>query len=431
MKRNGININDIDWSTHEVNQEAADYAQLQVDRQQNISDPLLAGELWLSEKTFNRFITRLLMPFTSFIWNQRARSMNDLLTLTSNLSSKEEKIKARWSLFALPIELAVFQAIGMAGRYAIEKITDLIFGEEDDDEEKIEFDTIFGKMDEETLRLFSTPLRSFAVDLLSPLPGLTDDMTIWAINKYGFEKFPMVSDESIDELVDEENKIRLASGKNKLKGKELDDFIEKIKEERTFTLFESRNKNGLLENLSIGSPGILFKTVSEINDMYTAWKTGEIITESFGKEKTKYLNEEDRSDLGYAIFLKLVYGSGIFPREAGTIADKAFRRMKKNAVSESVHEKQQELKKIIGRDLNKLELLLLEKSPNTKPENIKMESDYVNDELNEDQIKEYIKVRSKVRRFSSYMTTVVAFIKAGLTAEQVIDDLKKLRGRDN
>ena len=142
LERNGINVNDIDWSTHEVNQEAADYAQLQVDRQQNISDPLLAGELWLSEKTFNRFITRLLMPFTSFIWNQRARSMNDLLTLTSNLSSKEEKLKAGFSLTALPIELAVFQAIGMAGRYAIEKITDFIFGEEDDDEEKIEFDTI-------------------------------------------------------------------------------------------------------------------------------------------------------------------------------------------------------------------------------------------------------------------------------------------------
>jgi hypothetical protein len=350
--------------------------------------------------------------------------------LTSNLSSKEEKIKAAKSLTALPIELAVFQAIGMAGRYAIEKITDLIFGEEDDDEEKIEFDTIFGKMDEETLRLFSTPLRSFAVDLLSPLPGLTDDITIWAINKYGFEKFPMVSDESIDELVDEENKIRLASGKNQLKGKELDDFIEKIKEERTFTLFESRNKNGLLENLSIGSPGILFKTVSEINDMYTAWKTGEIITESFGKEKTKYLNEEDRSDLGYAILFKAMYGLGALPRESGSVADKAFRRMKKNAVSESLHEKQQELKKITGKDPNELELLLLEKG--TKPENIKKESNYIKKMLDEDQVKEYIKVRSKVQnvpdKFKGYIARNIA---AGLTAEQVIDKLAEGRGRDN
>jgi len=233
---------------------------------------------------------------------------------------------------------------------------------------------------------------------------------------------------NLDELVDEENKIRLASGKNKLEGKELDDFIEKIKEERTFTLFESRNKNGLLENLSIGSPGILFKTVSELDDMYTAWKTGEIITESFGKEKTKYLNEEDRSDLGYAILLKAIYGSGILPREAGTIADKAFRRMKKNAVSESFHEKQGELKKTIGRDPNELELLLLEKG--TKPQNIKKESNYINKMLDEDQVKEYINVRSKVQNVSDKVKGYIARnIAAGLTAEQVIDKLAEIRGK--
>ena len=239
----------------------------------------------------------------------------------------------------------------------------------------------------------------------------------------------MVSDESINELVDKENKIRLASGKNKLEGKELEKFIKDIKEERTFSLFESRNNFDKVSFIP-GSPGILFKTVSEINDMYTALKTGEIMKETFGKEKTEYLNEEDRNKLKYAILLKGLYGLNLLPREAGSISDKAFRRIKKNAVSESLHEKQGELKKTIGKDPNELELLLLEKG--TKPENIKMESDYINSILNEDQIKEYIKVRSKVQNVSNKVKGYIARnIAAGLTAEQVIDDLAKIRGRDN
>jgi len=427
LKRNGINTSDINWETHEVNQEAANYAQLQIDRQQNISDPLLAGELWLNEATFNRFVTRLLMPFTSFMWNQRARSMNDLLIVTSKISSKEEKLKASRSLIALPVELAVFQSLGMAGRYAIEKIKEMIFGEDDDDkEEKISYDTIFGKIDEDTMRMFSTPIRSFAVDLFSPLPGVTDDLTVWAINKYGLENFPLVSDESIDELVREENRIRNASGKKDLEGKELNEFIEKIKEERTFSLFESKKESGFLNSLSIGSPGILFKTISEIDDMYTAYKTGEITIESYGKERKQYLNEEDREKLIYAILLKTLYGINILPREGGTLADKAFRQIKKNSVSETKYEKQDEVKKVLGRDLNELDLLLIEKGAEIK--SIKLESEYMTKELNDQQLKEYTKVRKKISMSSNKIKGYAAsLIKAGLTADQVIEKFAKER----
>ena len=42
LKTNGMST-DIDWQTHEWNQEAMNYAQMMVDRQQNISDSKLAG----------------------------------------------------------------------------------------------------------------------------------------------------------------------------------------------------------------------------------------------------------------------------------------------------------------------------------------------------------------------------------------------------
>ena len=71
----------IDWNNHEVNKKAAEYAQMQVDRQQNVSDPLLTGELFATEDATKKMITKLFMPFTSFVWNQRARMINDMQIL--------------------------------------------------------------------------------------------------------------------------------------------------------------------------------------------------------------------------------------------------------------------------------------------------------------------------------------------------------------
>lgn len=430
LRRKGINVNNIDWSTHEVNQEAANYAQIQVDRLQNVSDPLLTGEWWLNDRS--RLLAQLFMAFTSFMYNQRVRTVNDLLTIFSKLSSSEEKWRAGMSLFTIPIELAVFQALGMMARHIIDEMKKLVTGEEDDDdEEKITFDTIFGEIDKETMKRYYTPMRSFIVDLLSPLPGITDELTVLGANTL-FDRWPMISNESIDELVDEENRIRAASGIKKLEGKELEKFIQEQKDERKIHLYApGPHDKDEAQNILPGSIGIPYRVGKDLFKISSAYISGEITKKGEFGETTTYVNEEDRTKLLYSIIGQIGYISKLLPREAGTLSQKLYNQVKKNTVSESVHEKQQELKKIIGRDLNKLELLLLEKSPNTKPENIKMESDYVNDELNEDQIKEYIKVRSKVRNFSSYMTTVVAFIKAGLTAEQVIDDLTKLRGRDN
>lgn len=51
--------------------EAANYAQIMVDRQQNISDPLLAGEFMATEDGFKRLMRKVMLPFASFILNQK------------------------------------------------------------------------------------------------------------------------------------------------------------------------------------------------------------------------------------------------------------------------------------------------------------------------------------------------------------------------
>ena len=57
LKNQKIDTKNIDWSTHKLNKEAANYAQQQVDRQQNVSDSDLQGE-FLTNKNPEYAITR-------------------------------------------------------------------------------------------------------------------------------------------------------------------------------------------------------------------------------------------------------------------------------------------------------------------------------------------------------------------------------------
>lgn len=59
MKSKGENVKDIDWSTHEWNKESAQYAQLMVDRQQNISDDKLAGDFLSSDDPTKELLEKL------------------------------------------------------------------------------------------------------------------------------------------------------------------------------------------------------------------------------------------------------------------------------------------------------------------------------------------------------------------------------------
>jgi len=70
--------------------EAAEYAQAMIDRQQNISDPMLAGEFLASDDPIKQITRKIVLPFASFILNQKARMYNDLNTITSKTATSED-----------------------------------------------------------------------------------------------------------------------------------------------------------------------------------------------------------------------------------------------------------------------------------------------------------------------------------------------------
>ena len=132
LKEQGVDVQNINWDTHEVNRKAGDYAQQQVDRQQNVSDADLQGELFRSKRPFVQIIRRVLLPFSNFLLNQKTRMYSDITTLTSKTSESVDKQAALRSLSGLVAETVAFNALGLF----ISQVLSSLSSEDDEKEKK-------------------------------------------------------------------------------------------------------------------------------------------------------------------------------------------------------------------------------------------------------------------------------------------------------
>lgn len=160
LKKNGIDPSSIDLKNHEINKDAAFYAQRQVDRQQNVSDTALEGK-WLTSKDPGAELSRaILLPFAKFSLNQKSRMYSDFHTaFNKNASASDRKIALK-SLVALSVEQAVFRVISATISAGIYKSASALMGHEEDEEEK----------DKQIKNIISNQLRSSVADYASPLP---------------------------------------------------------------------------------------------------------------------------------------------------------------------------------------------------------------------------------------------------------------------
>jgi hypothetical protein len=412
----------IDWDNHVENKKASEYAQIMVDRQQNISDPLLAGDLFMSENNVKNMVTKIIMPFTSFVWNQRARMINDIQISFSKHASNEDKKIARLSLIALPAEIIVFNVLGAAIRKTIDAITNYLYGEDDDEEEVLFY--VFGmKITEDDIKEVKTPIRNMLVDLFSPLPGMTDEPLVAGLNKL-FEQFPLIGDDEISELVKVENDIRIANGEKPMDDKQKEKFIEQEKEKRKFQLYENMEPTGL-ERYIPGAPGVALKTYTELYDAMSLALTGKYETENdFGKKTIKYISDEDRKKIGYGLYFQIAQVLNLLPREAGTITSKGIRNIKRRASTENKKTKTEELEKMINRPVGKIEKVLIDKNVSSK--NIFIEMKYIDKAggFTESQQNEYAKLRKIISKTNYYY---IKSIQSGMTSEDIIKRIVEAR----
>ena len=273
LQKQGINTDGINWDTHQMNQEAANFAQQQVDRNQNVSDPDLQGEIFTSKNPGAVFTRKAVLPFATFILNQKTRMVNDVRALTSKTSSMSERGDAARSLTGLLTEQAAFHSMGY---FITNMLTELAYDLMDE----------FEPEEEEEKRkknMFKGKVSTIVKDFVSPIPPL-DDPTASVINAI------------TNSIFEEENPLELFAN-----------------DEKTF-----------LQQL--GTIGIAGDKASNMWEIYSIAKDGKY-TDNYGKERqVPFVAQKTVQEL---ILPYLLYNVGLLPTEAGSVIERSIKVAKK------------------------------------------------------------------------------------------------------
>jgi len=284
LKKQGVNVTNLDWKNHELNKKAADYAEDQINLQQNVSDASMMGKFLTSKNPYITITRSMVLPFSSFIFNAKDKITTDITILTSKNSNDLDKVDAMKSLAATGAEMILFEALSATISSGIVIAANSILGVEEDEEER----------EKRREQYFKSAVTRFTTDVLSPIPNLGDKAIVALVNK----------------LLD-------------LAQSDLD-------EEEKFKLFEYKPQSELDAMLNIvgGIPEIAVKPLVDMGD--TIYKiTSDSYVDRFGNEIE--LSYEDKSKLVYVLAVELLASTNILPTEAVRINEKVKQQIEKEA----------------------------------------------------------------------------------------------------
>jgi hypothetical protein len=272
----GVDTDNIDWSTHEINTEAGDYAQRMTDRQQNFSDSDLAGEIMSNKKPIVQLLRKSLFPFASFGINKKAQLMGDMSVLYNPLSSSDDKKAAVASLASWGVEMAVYSGVSIfISNVVFNFIANLMADYEEDKEEE----------DKKYTKAVQYRAKNAVVELLSPIPNVADDALVDGIN------FTLNS-------VGVDEQYRLPEGKG-----------EKLYEK-------------------VGLTNIMQQKMANLSRMTYAGATGTYV-DKFGNEKEMSKEDQQRAASMAAVYA--FYAFGFVPADFGITIDNAYYKLGKKS----------------------------------------------------------------------------------------------------
>ena len=275
-----IETKGIDYSSHTLNEDAADYAQRMVDRQQNVSDADLNGFLFTNKEASRQILVKIFMPFANFRMNQAARLGSDINVLTSKTSTVEDRRTAALSLSGFAVEMAVFKMLSGGLVYLFGSLTKWLM---DDDENKEERK----KRKESIIKGQAT---SAVADILSPAPLLDP------ILQYGAA-------------------YALAQTQRMLKTKEKD--VVSLYEPKVKTIAEQ-----------YGLFGIPLIRAAQLGEMTMLAYNG-IYKDEYGRERK--ISKNDQELIGNMIPLALLTNIGLAPVEVNTVMRNTIKFAKKGS----------------------------------------------------------------------------------------------------
>ena len=319
MNKKGVKTSEIDF-TKPLDKEAAQFAQQQVDRQQNTSDQDLQGDLFTDQSMTKQIIRKTLFPFANFLLNQKTRMYSDINTLYNNPTALPgEKKRAIQSLAGLGLETTMFNAIGLGITQAMAAAARALSGE--DEEQGLEADM---RREEEKEKDFMNRVKgrtgNMIADVVSPIPVLNDALLDKINGVMGI-------------FQDEENPWK----------------------------FFSKTDKGINERL--GVLGIGTKKGAILADMIKTIVTGEKTTEYMGKKSTKKIDPEKIETLkgiAMAYTFHLIGVPILNSTEVGYISERAYKNIGKMKEKETERQKPITIKQMEKINPKKAEVMKAE-----------------------------------------------------------------------
>ena len=326
----GVDTKGIDYNTHKLNKEAADYAQSMVDRQQNVSDADLAGKIFASKAPAVQLLVKTVMPFASFRMNQASRVGSDIAVVTDKTATKEDKTIAIRSLMGYAAETVTFRLISGYIAYQLGTAALKLLDREESEEEK----------EKRKNNLVKGQVTGTVTDVLSPAP---------IADKFVQSK--------VNDLVG-----AVQTGMN-------------IPLEKQYNIF-GESKQDYVQNM--GMYGIASERASQLFEISQLAATGKY-TDDFGKEKT--ISEKDQETLKPFIGLGFLSSIGLAPSETGSVLRYMVKAAKKSPgkTAEEIQETEERLEEKqedVDQKLDALEIL-------RKKTRFKKELDVINEKIDE------------------------------------------------
>lgn len=300
LKKEGIKTSGINWNTHEVNKKAADYAQMMVDSQQNISDSDMQGEFMASKDPAKAFLRRAIFPLMTFVLNQKTRIWADIRTLSNkSVTTVEDRQEAALSLAGALVELGAFSAISYAANSMLWEVAmnvlAAVSGEDDDDDREEEKKKMI-------LRRSAYTAQNFMKDFfVPPIPG-ADLLASKGIN-YILDETNLSSEIPADWFGIEDDRVK-------------------------FRLYDKENQ-GYLDML--GTQGIALEKALELADYYDMAIDGTFKEESYGTKRQKQVLEGDADMARINAAIMTGYYGGLLPADVAYIVGQINKKIKKRA----------------------------------------------------------------------------------------------------
>ena len=177
LSKNGVDLDDMDWYKHTLDDAAADYAQQMVNTTQNVVQTELKGMIGSSKNPTASLIKSTVMPLSDFMINQKLNFFNNANRLFSKSSSVQDRSAAFAGAAGILVEAVVFNSVKKAFSDIYNWTADAVTGHEPSQKELEDRD-----------RRANAVATTNAVSDLFPLPpqlnAIPTGATNFALQKY-------------------------------------------------------------------------------------------------------------------------------------------------------------------------------------------------------------------------------------------------------